>query len=321
MEEFRGRHMRILVIGAGALGGYFGACLVRAGRDVTFLVRPPRAAQLVRTGLQVTSPHGDFTVPAVTVAAEDLRQPFDLILVGVKSYSLDEAVDQFATAVGPETAILPMLNGMGHIDRLGARFGAERVLGGMANISAGLDAEGRVTQFIPNHDLVFGEVAGGSSARIRALEAIICGAGFDGRASPSVMQDMWEKFVQLGLGAGITCLMRASIGDILAAPGGREAMFALFDECCAIATAAGFTPRPAFIEFDHKLITTVGSPLKWSMLRDIERGSTTEGEHILGDMVARARRLGVATPILDLARTHVVAYEIARAKAAQQAAS
>jgi len=133
------------------------------------------------------------------------------------------------------------------------------------------------------------------------------------------MQDMWEKFVQLGLGAGITCLMRASIGDILAAPGGREAMFALFDECCAVATSAGFPPRPAFIEFDHKLITTVGSPLKWSMLRDIERGSTTEGEHILGDMVARARKYGVATPILDLARTHVAAYEIARARVAGEA--
>src|SRR5215475_4248590 len=115
--------------------------------------------------------------------------------------------------------------------------------------------------------------------------------------------------------------MRASIGDILAAPGGREAMFALFDECCAVAAGSGFPPRPAFIEFDHKLITTAGSPLKWSMLRDIERGSTTEGEHILGDMVARARALGVATPILDLARTHVAVYEIARARAAREAAS
>ena len=311
--------MRILVIGAGALGGYFGACLIRAGRDVTFLVRAGRAAQLARTGLQVRSPHGDFNVPAVTISAEDLKQPFDLVLVGVKSYSLDEAMDQFAPAVGAQTAILPVLNGMGHIDRLSARFDPARVLGGMANISAGLDAEGRVTQFIPNHDLVFGEVAGGVSPRLRALETILCGAGFDARVSESVMQDMWEKFVQLGLGAGITCLMRASIGDILAAPGGREAMFALFDECCAVATAAGFPPRPAFIEFDHKLITTVGSPIKWSMLRDIERGSTTEGEHILGDMVARARKLGIATPILDLARTHVAAYEIARARAAGEA--
>jgi 2-dehydropantoate 2-reductase len=311
--------MRILVIGAGALGGYFGACLARAGRDVTFMVRARRAEQLARTGLQVSSPHGDFGVTAATIVAEDIKQPFDLILVGVKSYSLDEAMRQFARAVGPDTAILPMLNGMGHIDRLGASFGAGHVLGGMANISAGLDAEGRVTQFFPIHDLVYGEVAGGSTTRIRALEAILNGAGFDGRASETVMQDMWEKFVQLGLGAGITCLMRACIGDILAAPGGREAMFSLFDECCAVAAAAGYPPRPAFIEIDHTLITTVGSPLKWSMLRDIERGSITEGEHILGDMVARARMLGVATPILDLARTHVAAYEIARANAVRQA--
>src|SRR5436305_14910869 len=138
--------MRILVIGAGALGGYFGGCLVRAGRDVTFQVRPHRAAQLARDGLRIVSPHGDFTVPAATVLAGATREPFDLVLVGVKSYSLDEAMDQFASAVGPDTAILPILNGMGHIDRLAAKFGAARVLGGMANISAGLDAEGRVVQ-------------------------------------------------------------------------------------------------------------------------------------------------------------------------------
>jgi 2-dehydropantoate 2-reductase len=308
--------MRVLVIGAGALGGYFGGCLIRAGRDVTFLVRPRRAEQLARGPLQIVSPHGDFAVPVTTVLAGGVSGPFDLILVGVKSYSLDEAMDQFAPAVGPDTMILPILNGMGHFDRLIARFGAGRVVGGMANISAGMDAEGRIVQFIPNHDLVFGEIPGGFSDRIRAVEACLGGAGFDARASDAVMQDIWEKFVQLGLGAGITCLMRASIGDILAAPGGREAMFEIFDECCAVATASGFKPRPAFIEFDTTLITTVGSPLKWSMLRDIERGSTTEGEHILGDMVARARALGVKAPILNLARTHVAAYEIGRSRAA-----
>lgn len=313
--------MRILVIGAGALGGYFGACLARAGRDVTFMVRPHRAAQLAQTGLQVTSPHGDFAVAAKTIAPDAIGGPFDLIMLGVKSYSLEEAMDQFAPAVGSGTAILPVLNGMGHIERLIARFGPEHVLGGMANISAGLDADGRVTQFMPIHDLIYGEVAGGTTERIRALEAVIGNAGFDARVSDTVMHNMWEKFAQLGLGAGITCMMRASIGDILAAPGGREAMFALYEECRAVATAAGFPPRPNMVELAHKLITTEGSPLKWSMLRDIERGSTTEGEHILGDMVARARRLGVATPILDLARTHVAAYEIARAKAAQRAAS
>ena len=310
--------MRILVIGAGALGGYFGACLVRAGRNVTFLVRQRRAEQLAHDGIQVLSPHGDFKVSPTTVSSDVICEPFDVVLVAVKSYALDEAIDHFAPAIGSNTMILPMLNGMGHIERLSRRFGAERVMGGMANISCGLDAEGRIVQLMPLHDFVYGEILGGFSDRTRALEACFTGAGFNARASDVVMQDMWEKFVQLGLGAGITCLMRASLGDILAAPGGREAMFELFDECCAVSTASGFKPRLAFIEFDTKLITTVGSPLKWSMLRDIERGSATEGEHVLGDMVARACALGIETPILKLARTHVAAYEIARARLATE---
>ncbi|HEY0909628.1 MAG TPA: 2-dehydropantoate 2-reductase [Bradyrhizobium sp.] len=312
--------MRSLIVGAGALGGYFGGCLVRAGRDVTFMVRPRRAEQLARIGLTIISPQGDFTVAARTVLAGDIHETFDLVLVGVKSYSLDQAMDEFAAAVGPNTMILPILNGFGHMDRLTARFGSGRVLGGMSNISAGLDADGRVVQFLPNHDLTFGEVAGGISDRTRNLEAFLKGADINGRASELIMQDMWEKFVQLSTVAGITCLMRASIGTILAVSGGQEIIFRLFGECCAVATAAGFTPRPAFIEFDTTLFTTVNSPLKASMLRDIERGSTTEGAHILGDMVNRARALGIETPILDLARTHVAAYEIARAQAAAASA-
>jgi 2-dehydropantoate 2-reductase len=130
------------------------------------------------------------------------------------------------------------------------------------------------------------------------------------------MQDMWEKFVQLSTLAGITCLMRASIGDILAVPNGEQSIFRLFAECCAVATASGFEPRAPFIEFDRKLFTTLDSPLKASMLRDIERGSITEAEHILGDMANRARALGIDTPLLDLARAHVAAYEIGRQRAA-----
>src|SRR6201996_9244561 len=306
------RRMRTLVIGAGALGGYYGGRLARSGHDVTFMVRPRRAEQLAQTGLAIVSPGGDFTVPAKTVAATDLDGPFDLILLGTKAYSLDQAMEEFAAAVGPHSMILPILNGLRHLDALTARFGAERVLGGMANISAGLDEEGRVIHFMPNDRIAFGELEGGISARTRAVEAMLKGAGVDARASDNIMHDMWEKFVQLSMVAGSTCLMRASIGTILKAPGGKETLFGLFDECCAVATAAGFAPRPAFIEFDKALMSNEDSPLKASMLRDIERGSVTEGEHIFGDMTARARSFGIATPILDLARTHVAAYEVAR---------
>src|SRR5271166_283508 len=304
--------MRILVIGAGALGGYFGGCLLRAGRDVTFLVRPRRAAQLARDGLRISSPHGDFTVPARTILADAVSEPFGLILLAVKSYSLEAAMEQFAPAVGPATVILPVINGMSHIDSLSARFGADRVLGDMAIISATLDADGRVVQLFPAHNLVFGELAGGFSDRSRALSAVLDGAGFDVRASDVIMQDMWEKWAGLATNAGITCLMRASIGDIIAAPGGHDAIMLLFRECCAVAEAAGFALRPLFVDMCMTMYSTTGSPLKASMLRDIERGAATEGEHVLGDLTARARGFGIATPVLDLARCHVAAYELGR---------
>nr|WP_246790138.1 2-dehydropantoate 2-reductase [Bradyrhizobium sp. CCBAU 51765] len=304
------------MIGAGALGGYYGACLVRAGRDVTFLVREKRAEQLRRNGLQVVSPHGNFAVQPKLLAADDLKEAFDIVLVGVKAYSLGDAMGQFAPAVGPDTMILPILNGLKHIDALIGRFGAARVLGGLANVSAGLDAEGRVVQFMANQTIVFGEIEGTLSERALAVETLLQVPGIDVRASEAIMQDMWEKFVQLSTLAGITCLMRASIGDILAVPNGEQSIFRLFAECCAVATASGFEPRAPFIEFDRKLFTTLDSPLKASMLRDIERGSITEAEHILGDMANRARVLGIDTPLLDLARAHVAAYEVGRRRAA-----
>jgi 2-dehydropantoate 2-reductase len=308
--------MRVLVIGAGALGGYYGACLVRAGADVTFLVRSKRAEQLQRDGLRVVSPHGDFALQPKFLLADDLKEAFDVVLVGVKAYSLDDAMSQFAPAVGAGTMILPVLNGLKHIDALTARFGAAQILGGLANVSAGLDADGRVVQFMANQTIVFGETRGALSERVLALEALLKVPGIDVRASDAIMQDMWEKFVQLTTLASITCLMRASIGDILTVPNGEASIFRLFAECCAVATASGYEPRAPFIEFDRKLFTTVNSPLKASMLRDIERGSITEAEHILGDMANRARALGIDTPLLDLARAHVAAYEVGRQRAA-----
>jgi 2-dehydropantoate 2-reductase len=262
------------------------------------------------------SPHGDFAVQPKLVLAIDLKDPFDVVLVGVKSYSLDDAMSQFSPAVGANTMILPILNGLKHIDALTSRFGAAHVLGGLANVSAGLDADGRVVQFMANQTIVFGEIEGSFSERVLALQSLLQIPGIDVRASESIIQDMWEKFVQLSTLAGITCLMRASIGDILTVPKGEESIFRLFAECCAVATASGFEPRAPFIEFDRNLFTTANSPLKASMLRDIERGSATEAEHILGDMANRARALGIDTPLLNLARAHVAAYEVGRQRAA-----
>jgi 2-dehydropantoate 2-reductase len=311
--------MRILVVGAGAIGGYFGGRLSAAGRDVTFLVRARRAAQLAKTGLVIRSPAGnvELTSPP-TVAAENLREPHDLILLSSKAYDLDSAIESFAPAVGPNTAILPLLNGMAHIDKLNARFGAGAVLGGQCLISSTLDAEGRILHLSPMQYLSFGEQNGTKSARAQAILAALSGAGFDTNLSTAIMQEMWEKWAFIATGAGITCLMRAAFGDIVAA-GAVDLTTGMYDECCAIAAANGFPPSKATIERSLGMFTAAGSTISASMLRDIERGAPIEADHVVGDLL---RRCGSTNPaLLRIAYAHLKAYEARRSREKPAAAA
>ena len=303
--------MRVMVVGAGALGGYYGGRLVEAGRNVTFLVRSGRAEQIARQGLRIESPHGDAHLRPRTVLPGGLDGPYDLVLLAVKAYSLDAAMDDLAAAVGPETAILPVLNGMRHLDILRSRFGEQRMLGGVAQIPATLGPDGQVRHLGQSHDLIFGEIEGGISDRVQTITSLCDGARFRARASDQIAQEMWEKWAMLATLAGMTCLMRGSVGDILASPGGRDAFLSLFAECRAAAGASGHEPRPAFVEAVLSMLKE-GSPLTASMLRDIEHGGRTEGEHVLGDMVGRVEHSGVPAPLLRLARCHVAAYEARR---------
>jgi 2-dehydropantoate 2-reductase len=307
--------MRFLVVGAGALGGYFGGRLLEAGRDVTFLLRPRRAAQLAKTGLVVQSPFGNLQLPAPRhVLADGIDGPYDVVVVGSKAYDLDSTMDSFAPAVGPDTVILPLLNGMGHIDRLVARFGAERVLGGLCMISATLDDEGRVLHLNDMHGLSYGERGGGRSARVDAIAAQFAGAKFDATASENIMQDMWEKWVFIASAAGLTSLMRASIGDIVAA-GGQDVALSIFDECCAIATHNGFAPRAPAVQRGRTIMTAAGSPMTASMYKDIVRGAAVEADHIVGDLLGRAAPAASPVPtVLRTAYVHLKAYEAQRAR-------
>jgi 2-dehydropantoate 2-reductase len=305
--------MKILVVGAGAIGGYFGGRLLQAGRDVVFLVRPRRAAALAEHGLSIRSRFGDFRAPAPPVVTrEALAGPFDLVLLSCKAYDLESAIASFATAVGPRTAILPLLNGMRHLDVLADRFGEERVLGGQCVISTTLDADGGIVHLNDLHSLTFGELAGGRSERIEAIASMLSGAGFDARLSEEIRQDMWEKWLFIATAAGITCLMRAAIGDIVAA-GAAELVTGLLDECAAIATAQGYRPRQPALERARAAFTASGSLLTASMLRDIEGGMPTEGDHILGDLLRRAAKPEDRSP-LRIAHAHVRAYEARRGR-------
>jgi len=303
--------LRILVIGAGALGGYFGARLLAAGRDVTFLVRPGRAEALRKNGLEVKSRAGDLKLASPPTATSDrLEGHYDLILLSCKAYDLDDAIRSFAPAVGSNTVIIPFLNGLRHIDVLNARFGKEKVFGGQCAISAALSANGEILHLVDLHTLSFGEQDGKRSKRRDEVVEALTGANFDAEVSDDIMQSMWEKWVFIATAAGTTCLMRSSIGDIVAA-GASGLVVKFLDECSRIATTAGHAPRPAYLERTRPLLTAPGSPLMASMLRDIEKGSRTEGDHVLGDLLARASA-GESPILLNAAYAHVKSYEARR---------
>src|SRR6185436_12330825 len=227
--------MRILVVGAGAIGGYFGGRLLQAGRDVTLLVRPKRASELAGAGLVIKSPNGDVTLKKPpTVQADKLSEKFDVVLLSCKAFDLDDAVKSFAPAVGPQTSIIPLLNGMQHLDVLDSKFGRERVLGGLCAIAATLNEQREVVQLAPMQSLGFGERDGGTSDRVGAISEVFAGGNFNGAPSEHIMQDMWEKWVFLASLAAATCLMRTSVGNILAATGGKDFLLGMLDECSAI---------------------------------------------------------------------------------------
>jgi len=287
--------VRILVVGAGAIGGYFGGRLLAAGRDVVFLVRPKRAAQLAQTGLVIRSRLGDVNWPAPpTVTADALRDPFDLILLSCKAYDLLAAADSFAPAVGTQTAILPLLNGMAHLDVLASRFGRNRVLGGLCVISATLGSEGDIRHLNDIHRMAFGEQDGAVSPRSKAIAAALSGAGFESRLSNAILQEMWDKWVFIAAGA-------------------VDLTTALFDECCAIAAAQGFPPGEATRKFTRSMLTAPQSTITASMLRDIERGGPIEADHIVGDLLRRSTaQSSQDRSLLRIAYAHLKAYEARR---------
>ena len=314
--------MKTLMLGAGGVGAYFGGRLIESGADVTFLVREGRARQLAESGLVIKSPVGDAKLTVRTIAAADRGEPFDLIILTCKAYDLPSAIE----AVTPHMAagnglILPLLNGMAHVDALRGRFGKDRVLGGVCGIFATLSDAGEMLHLDKPAIIRFGrfqdQVARQALEPETAdIEKLFAGANFASKRIEPAEQILWEKWLMLATMAGSTCLMRGSVGAILGTSDGTALMQEFLAEAISIATAAGFPPSEAHLANAQSILFAKGSPASASMLRDIRKGGKIEGDHIIGDLLRRARGYGVDTPLLRVANAHVQTYEAERAKAA-----
>ncbi|WP_421671215.1 2-dehydropantoate 2-reductase [Rahnella sp. EDr1-12] len=301
--------MRILVVGAGATGGYFGARLAQAGQDVTFLLREKRALAVQRDGLTVHSPHGDFHFQPSVLQASQLTGPYDLILLTVKSFGLEAAIKDIAPVVGEDTMILPVLNGMKHIETLSQRFGEHALLGGLCKINATLDADGHIHQMTPMHQIYYGELSGEKTARIQRVDQAFKEAGFDAFLSETIMTDLWEKWLLLCSFGAITCTMHGNIGQVASAPGGTEFATGIVNEALTTMKAFGYAERAAAVAKVKEAVTDKLSEQTSSMYRDMTQGNPVEADQIVGDLVERAIRVGINVPLLQAAYTHLCVYQ------------
>jgi 2-dehydropantoate 2-reductase len=304
------RSPKILVLGAGGTGGYFGGRLVESGADVTFLVRDERRKLLDQGGLRIESPFGDARLIVTTAAVTNIEPIYDAIILTCKAYDLDAAVAAITPALAPTGYVLPLLNGIAHIDVLNRHLGADRVLGGTAKIQSPVTPDGTVKQLNDWRTITFGEQSGEMTGRVTRLAAMFGAAkGVEVLAVRDVPQRMWEKLVHLTTAAAMTCLMRANIGEIVRTPEGGDILLDQLRTSAAIAAAHGHPPSDAFMRAWRQTFSQRDSLYATSMLRDIERGGRTEVEHILGFMLKKAHEAGIACNTLQLAYTHIKAFE------------
>lgn len=304
--------MKFLVLGAGAIGGYFGGRLAESGADVTFLVRPGRRAQLERDGLRIESALGNVSRPVRTALADSIAPDYDIVLLTCKAYDLQSSIEAIAPAVGSQTAIIPLLNGLAHFAALDSHFGPSQVMGGTCMIDASLGRDGVVHHGGTLQRLVFGERDGRRSPRAEAVAAVLAGTTVDWSLSDDIEQVLWDKLVFLASLASLTCLFRANVREIIGAPGGREAMERALAANAEIAAREGHRPSASALDFARTRLTDPAGLWSASMLRDLERGGHVEADHIVGWMLDRARRHGVDDALLSLAFTHLKAFEARR---------
>ncbi|ANU24454.1 ketopantoate reductase family protein [Planococcus donghaensis] len=301
--------MKILVVGAGAIGGYFGGRLLEKGEDVTFLVREQRKEKLQQTGLKIRSKNGDLQVTPKLLTKDDSSQPFDVILVSTKSYHLEQAIKDIQSFVGPETMILPLLNGIAHLELLIKAFGEKQVIGGLCFVETTLSEDGTIVQTSPINQLVYGERTGEKTERIEKLEQCFRGTKAEFVKSENINQDMWHKYLFITAMSGITAMMEAPIGPIRDLESGQRTIKAFLDELVTIMEKIEAPIQQGIAEIQLNRMNSMAPEMKSSMQRDIEKQQPTEFEHLQGYLLTQAKKVTVSVPILETIYTKLKLYE------------
>jgi 2-dehydropantoate 2-reductase len=289
--------MKILVLGSGGIGGFFGSYLVEAGADVTFLVRSKRKEILSINGLNIVSSLGNLSIKPKTILSEELKPIYDVIIVTCKTYDLDQAILDLRPIKG-KGMIIPFLNGINHIEKLDKEFGSSNVMGGVAHISSNVNEQGTIEHFSEFKKLTFGNRNLINDDKIKFFYEICQKTKFDSVLSENINLDLWKKWVFISTVAGATSLFRSSLGEITKHDYGKKVVIDLFHECAEIAKLNGYDFDENEKNVQIKTVTNSGSPIKASMLRDVEKKSLTEHEEIFGDLIVAGNKYNVNCPIL-----------------------
>lgn len=301
--------MKILVVGAGAIGGYFGGRLLEKGEDVTFLVRDRRKKELESTGLNINSVNGDCRLTPQLITKTNEPKEFDVVLLSIKSYQLEGAIDDMRPFVGNQTMVLPLLNGISHVDRLIEAFGEQSVIGGLCFVESTLDEEGAIVQASPMHQLVYGERDGEETDRIKRLKRAFDGTKADFVLSAKINQEMWHKYLFITTVSGITTLFEEPIGPIRELNAGQRTIAALLKELEEVMAKLGAPIEQGISEKLLDKINSLGEGMKSSMQRDAEKSGLIEADHLQGYLLEKADELGVTVPVLETVYTKLKLYE------------
>ncbi len=296
--------MKILILGAGAIGGFFGAHLMKSGANVSFLVREKRKDELKKSGINIFSINGELKVNPKLLDKNLSGQHFDLIILTNKSYDLIESIREIKPYVN-KTVIIPLLNGMAHYEILDKEFGKEKIFGGTAYISTAMNNYGSIQQITSRASIKFGPRTQKNINIANEFYEICKETEFECDFSDHIELDLWRKYVLIGATAASTVLFQKPLGEISATTYGKSLIIEIHEECKKIVLSKGYDIGIEATNYNLKLITDKGSLLKASMLRDFESGKKTECEHILGYLIELAERNNLQCDLIKAAHTRI----------------